>query len=65
MRGHVIDINNLEAFVEFDNLSIAAVPVFLIGTASIGDSVDISSYNIKSSHVSLSNYISPFLNNIY
>ena len=65
MRGHIIDINNLEAFVEFDDSTIASVPIFLIGKSAIGDYVDISSSNIKSSHITISNYISPFLNNLY
>lgn len=65
MRGHIIDINNLEAFIEFDDSSISSVPIFLIGKSSVGDYVDISSSNIKSSHITLSNYINPFLNNLY
>ncbi|AIY84495.1 MAG: hypothetical protein KIB43_12985 [Clostridium baratii] len=65
MRGHIIDINNLEAFVEFDDSTISSVPIFLVGKSSIGDYVDISSSNIKSSHITSANYISPFLNNLY
>ncbi|WP_024614163.1 hypothetical protein [Clostridium sp. Ade.TY] len=58
MRGQILDINNLEAFIELENGSLISRPLCEIAGASIGDHVSVSVDNISSpSNHNFSKYI--------
>ncbi len=58
MRGQILDINNLEAFIELENGTLISRPLCEIAGASIGDYVSVSVDNISSpSNHNFSKYI--------
>lgn len=67
MRGKVLDINNLEAFIELENGTLISRPLCEIAGASIGDHISVSFDNSSSpSNHNFSNYIiNPLMNDFF
>lgn len=66
MRGKVLDINSLEAFVELESGELTSIPISEVTGASIGDYVSISvSNSISPGNHNISRYIANPLDNIF
>ncbi len=65
MRGQIIDINGLEAFVELDGGSLVSVPTHQLAGASIGDRIYLTSSTSPNNHNLSECNINPFMNDFF
>lgn len=64
MHGQIVDINNLEAFVELDDGNLVLVPTTQLSRASIGDSIHLNNSISPNNHNLLKYNSNPFLNDL-
>lgn len=64
MHGQIVDINNLEAFVELDDGNLVLVPITQLSGASIGDSINLNASISPNNHTLLKYNSNPFLNDL-
>lgn len=64
MQGQIIDINNLEAFIELDNGNLISVPTTQLSGASIGDHICLSNSISPNNHNLFKHNINPFINDL-
>lgn len=64
MHGQIVDINNLEAFVELDDGNLVLVPTTQLSGASIGDRILLNNRISPNNHNLLKYNSNPFLNDL-
>ncbi|MDY6011327.1 hypothetical protein [Clostridium sp.] len=64
MHGQIVDINNLEAFVELDDGNLVSVPTTQLSGASIGDHIHLNNCISPNNHNLLKYNTNPFMNDL-